>query len=517
MFSSSARSRRTVGPLAVASVALLAAWAPANAGGGKHYGVAISTGATNNMSFKNGVYAPTGDHAVLNVEDLEGALANGNVEVTTGSGKGGAVPGNIHVEAPLTWAGSYTLGLNAYRSIYIDQPLTDAGSGALTLMTNNGGSTGGDLYFATGANISIQNASNILMINSHVYTLAYNVASLPNTTYVALVADYDASQDNWNQPPIENVPGQLEGLGHTISNLTAESGLIGTIDPTGAVRNLHLTNVNMSGGHHGSGGLASANEGLIQGVTVTGKVTALQAYIGGLVAISSGPVNNCSTDVSINSEKAIAGGLVGELSQGGSISNSSAAGPIDIQHGVQTYNAAGGLVGYNDGGIITGSFASGTVTGGSAMLLGGLVGEQDSAASSLVNSYATGGVTGSGSTRAGGLIGLQNGGQAIEISTSYAAGVMTAAGKFKPGGVVGDDAFNQGCDCFSDTYWDTTTSGITNLSQGAGNVANDPGITGLSSAQLQAGLPTGFDPTIWAESPSINGGLPYLLANPPPQ
>ena len=69
----------------------------------------------------------------------------------------------------------------------------------------------------------------------------------------------------------------------------------------------------------------------------------------------------------------------------------------------------------------------------------------------------------------------------------------------------------------SDLYWDTSTSGITNLSQGAGNIANDPGITGETTTQLQAGLPTGFDPTIWAENTNINGGLPYLIANPPPK
>jgi hypothetical protein len=60
-----------------------------------------------------------------------------------------------------------------------------------------------------------------------------------------------------------------------------------------------------------------------------------------------------------------------------------------------------------------------------------------------------------------------------------------------------------------------TTSGITNPSQGAGNVSNQPHITGLTTAQFQAGLPTGFDPTTWGEDPSINGGLPYLLALPP--
>jgi hypothetical protein len=80
------------------------------------------------------------------------------------------------------------------------------------------------------------------------------------------------------------------------------------------------------------------------------------------------------------------------------------------------------------------------------------------------------------------------------------------------GGFLGDDDSGGG---LSRDYWDTTTSGITNLSQGAGNIANDPGITGETTTQLQSGLPTGFDPAIWAENPNINGGLPYLIANPP--
>jgi hypothetical protein len=47
------------------------------------------------------------------------------------------------------------------------------------------------------------------------------------------------------------------------------------------------------------------------------------------------------------------------------------------------------------------------------------------------------------------------------------------------------------------------------------NKANNPGVTGLTTEQLQSGLPEGFDPSIWGESADINGGLPYLLANPP--
>jgi hypothetical protein len=81
------------------------------------------------------------------------------------------------------------------------------------------------------------------------------------------------------------------------------------------------------------------------------------------------------------------------------------------------------------------------------------------------------------------------------------------------GGLVGYDGSTAGS--INDTYWDTDTSGISNLSQGAGNISNDPGITGLTTSQFQSGLPTGFNSSIWGENGTINDGFPYLLALPP--
>jgi hypothetical protein len=66
-------------------------------------------------------------------------------------------------------------------------------------------------------------------------------------------------------------------------------------------------------------------------------------------------------------------------------------------------------------------------------------------------------------------------------------------------------------------YWDTSTSGIANLSQGAGNIADDSDIRGLSGTKLQSGLPKGFGTKVWSERAKINGGLPYLVANAPPK
>jgi hypothetical protein len=46
-------------------------------------------------------------------------------------------------------------------------------------------------------------------------------------------------------------------------------------------------------------------------------------------------------------------------------------------------------------------------------------------------------------------------------------------------------------------------------------VQNDPGITGLTTAQFTSGLPAGFDKSIWREKANVNNGYPYLIDLPP--
>jgi len=125
---------------------------------------------------------------------------------------------------------------------------------------------------------------------------------------------------------------------------------------------------------------------------------------------------------------------------------------------------------------------------------GGLVYEN---AGAITNSYATGAVNGANS---GGLIYANND---YSVTDSYSTGLVRP----EAGGFVCDGSFN-----LSDDYWDTTTSGTT---YGVCNDGNVSGVTGLTTLQLQSGLPAGFDPSIWAEDKKINNGLPYLINNPP--
>jgi hypothetical protein len=103
------------------------------------------------------------------------------------------------------------------------------------------------------------------------------------------------------------------------------------------------------------------------------------------------------------------------------------------------------------------------------------------------------------------LIGLNYNGSE---STSYSTGAPHGRSSKYVGGFFGADEGSA-----DSSYWDTTTSGT---EEGAGD-GNGAGLTGLTTEQLQSGLPKGFDKRVWAEDPNVNNGLPYLINNPPPK
>jgi hypothetical protein len=83
----------------------------------------------------------------------------------------------------------------------------------------------------------------------------------------------------------------------------------------------------------------------------------------------------------------------------------------------------------------------------------------------------------------------------------------------KSGGYAGGFAgYDNSLHGITKSYWDTTTS---QRKKGTGNRGNEPGLKGKTSSELQSGLPNGFSAKIWAEESNVNGGLPYLIHNPP--
>jgi len=311
-------------------------------------------------------------------------------------------------------------------------------------------------------------------------------------------------------------PAGSIGNSHATGNVTGGDdalmgGLVGYTN--GAISSSYATG-NLSGGIGSEGGgLAGESDNKITGSYAEGSVTCTTSCdAAGLVGSNYGTISNSyATGNSIAGNYSNAGGLVG--GNEGTITESYATGSATVGNGIGGVGGglAGGLAAENDG-TISESFATGAASGGSVTSVGGLVGFNlccgGGANGTIENSYATGSATGGANSWIGGLVGFNDYGT---ISDSYSTGAPTGGSGADVGGLVGAD---YGTD--TDNYWDTTTSGITNLSQGAGNIANYAGITGLTTTQLQSGLPAGFSSSIWGESSSINGGLPYLLNNEPP-
>ena len=501
-------------------------------------GLVIRNTPTRSVSCSAGVCTATAGAAVMNASDLTSMLASSDVTLVTGR-----TAKDVKVESTLSWASAHRLTLDAYRSILVEKPVTVSGPGALTLTTNDGG-TGGTFSTQFPSRVDFWDLSSSLIINGANYLLVGDIAGMATQrtgAHVALAKNYDASANGiYTSSPVVGLDGVLEGLGHIISHLTirtskrgAEIGLFSWIADGGQIENIGLTKVDVLAAGYRSyvGALAGYNNGSIANAFARGRVHGgNQSYVGGLIgnnAINKGStydyigtiVSSFTTGTVIGDEGAAVGGLVGTGDYGSYISNSHSAANVVATTAATVLgaSAAGGLVGFLEGSV-TNSWAAGTVAVGDGDSAGGLVGVYFNdllTNSNLENCYATGNVAAGQSANSGGLIGElfhNNGETLVPTTNSYATGQPVGGMGSYTGGFAGA-VVNGGS--FGDTYWDTDSSGITNASQGAGNNPNEPGIAGLSNAQLTSGLPAGFDPTVWAENPSINGGRPYLIANPP--
>ena len=135
---------------------------------------------------------------------------------------------------------------------------------------------------------------------------------------------------------------------------------------------------------------------------------------------------------------------------------------ITITDSSNTSRYIGGLCGQNSGALISGCYVDGiTIQGGSYM--GGFCG-LNSYSGSITDCYSAGALN--GSTYAGGFCGYNY--QSGAIGNSYAACTITSAGT-KGGFCAGTDATGLATGCF----WDTTVSGLTASSGGAGKTTTE--------------------------------------------
>ncbi|MCB0477444.1 MAG: T9SS type A sorting domain-containing protein [Crocinitomicaceae bacterium] len=278
--------------------------------------------------------------------------------------------------------------------------------------------------------------------------------------------------------------GSYNGDGHSIDGLFINNsssmnglGMFGYC--VGAsISNLHLTNVNITNGSSMSqtGGLAgfinSASQ--ITSCSVSGSVTG-NSDTGGLVGYCFGSSivscnTNCTTTITVISMQGEAGGLVGFIAQGSSVSKSYSEGSV-----IGKDSGTGGLVGYSFGSTISECYSTCSISENGTMgNLGGLVGKLFSS-STLSNSYANGSVNGGDIT--GGLVGYVF---SATINNSYVVSTISSSGS-NVGGLVGlilsgGTAIN--------TYWNTDVY-----------AGSSPAGTGKTTAELQT-LST-FTSTTW--------------------
>ncbi|HEX3666048.1 MAG TPA: hypothetical protein VHU23_12555 [Rhizomicrobium sp.] len=441
-----------------------------------HADLSVARRATKNVSCSGGSCVATARNAVMNVADLQNLLASQSaVSLDAGPAK------NIAINTALTWTSSATLSLTANGSLIVNKPVTVAGKAGVTIQSNG-------LSFGHKASLSFWDLGSSLTINRHAYALVSDIKSLATAIngggsagFYALSNDYDAAADGtYNESPIiGNFAGTFEGLGHTIVHFSMlGSGFFEW--NSGVIENFSLLRASAEVGGN-SGILVGKNDGLIDHARVTGTMLLQGAVVaGGLVGVNEQRIANSHANIRI-------------IGDGGDI---------------------GGLVGQNEGEIQT-SYAEGRTEMISipTRTSGGLVGINDNR---IENCYSLTAIVRQGTSFYGGLIEAQ----IAEVErphtiASYAAGKVESAKKSGglPGGVVGyQDTANPST--YSNVYWDTDTD-VHNRHDGAANVPDQSGLTGLTDAQLKSGLPPGFDPKIWGQSPSINNGYPYLLSNPP--
>ena len=180
--------------------------------------------------------------------------------------------------------------------------------------------------------------------------------------------------DNSSYPYV----GTFDGDNHSITGLTIQNagdriGLFGQVGDNGTVKNLKLTEVNVSG-YNNVGAVAGWNNGTISGCSVSGNIQGNQ-YVGGVVGVmstNSEMIACCVTgDVksTVVSGEANAGGVVGMMTEC-SITACYSTGNVTAANGTNV----GGVVGCSNISTITSCYlATGDVTG-TGDAIGGVLG-----------------------------------------------------------------------------------------------------------------------------------------------
>jgi len=448
----------------------------------------ISSSPTSHVTTSGNTF--TGDSnsttSTLNVTDLTTALSTANIIVQTTGGGTGLGSGDIIVGTPVTWSTATTLTLSAYRTIQLNNAITDMAAGNVILRADNTGTgtgtiTGSGVITTTpgGTATFYYNPSsyatptdfsaNVSGATLTAYMLVNNVTQLQNMNTnlagnYALGNNIDATATSgWNGGagfvPVGNsttaFTGSFNGQNNVITNLfinlSAQNdvGLFGRVSGSG-ISNVGLVNPDINGNTN-VGALVGSNTANIQNSYVSGGSVTAIGNAGGLIGLNNGgTLSNLYNTSTVDAQQSV-GGIVG-WNQSGILQNSFNQGSIN---GI---NQVGGIAGENDD-TIQNSHNQGTVA--APEVIGGIAGENFG---TIQNSYNQGTIIGLPSSfEVGGIAGSNDG----TIQNSYNQGAVSASGT-QTGGIAGlstgiiEGTYNQG----SVSSNDVDTGGIVGQNQG---------------------------------------------------
>ena len=216
-----------------------------------------------------------------------------------------------------------------------------------------------------------------------------NIAELVNEEWkldinITLTNNIDLTGIDWT--PIgkddnKAYTGTFDGNGKTITGLTVTrsnryTGLFGFIK--GTVKNVVLTEVNITSGTFVGGVAGWSFGGNIENCSVSGSVSGT-TFAGGVVGSQrGGSITGCNSSATVKGV-IFAGGIAGETNSGASLTGCYATGDVTVENDGTNNSHAGGVVGYNGGGTLTACYATGSVTGSGSgtIYVGGVTGSNN--------------------------------------------------------------------------------------------------------------------------------------------
>ena len=212
--------------------------------------------------------------------------------------------------------------------------------------------------------------------------------------------------------------GTYDGNGHKILNLnltqygavSSATGLFGTVDAGGIVKNLDVVNCKITGGMNHVGVIAGINNGTVENCSVSNSSVSPSNddFTGGLVGVNNGTLKGCevkNTTIKTLGSNGSLGGLTGVNNAAATVTDCHTEG-VSLN---STSEKTGGFVGENKGKISYSTAVSGSaaMSGYGDNILGGFV-ARNTSGSSIEHCFA-GGITISGCKIVGGFAGENNG------------------------------------------------------------------------------------------------------------